>query len=435
MGIKNLMRRMVGGNADPSEDGAWRPVSFWFSGMGEGISMSATGEPITPATGFSLSPYYAAIRAIAEDVGKLPLHVYKRLDRGKQRASDHAMFEMLHDRPNPAMSAMTFFSTMTANALAYPLAAAEIVRQDGRPVELWPIHPANMSMARDATGREVYRVRTVEASRITEVDFAPDDLLLIHGLGPDGRTGYGISTLARDSVGRAMAAQAYGANYFASGGAVSGVLTTTGKLSPEARQNLRQEWTSMHGGAKKSGKVAVLQEGLTFQPLVTDPSKAQMIESQTWSVEDVARWFRIPPHKIGHLARATFSNIEHQSIEYVTDTLQPWLVRWEHELNWKLFDTREYFAEFLLAGLLRGDAASRAAFYTAMFNLGAVSSNEIREAENMNPVEGGDQYFIPANNLVPLTSVGTTPESPDDDPVEPAGEPQTPPVDDTQPPG
>lgn len=148
----------------------------------------------------------------------------------------------------------------------------------------------------------------------------------------------------------------------------------------------------------------LLEEGMSFSKNTIPPNDAQFLETRKFQILEIARIFRVPPHMMADLERATFSNIEHQSTDFIVHSVRPWLIRWEQTINWKLFDGTEQkrlYAEFLIEGYLRGDSAARAAFYKEMFNLGAFSQNDIRERENENPIPGGDRYFVPLN-MVPL---------------------------------
>jgi hypothetical protein len=180
---------------------------------------------------------------------------------------------------------------------------------------------------------------------------------------------------------------------------MSGVLTHPESLSPDAQKRLRDNFAENYGGAYNAAKPAILEEGMKWERLGIPPEEAQFIETRQFQAEEICRWFRVPPHKIQHLLRSTFSNISHQAIEYVVDTLTPWLVRWEQEIQRKLLvGDGDYFAEHLTLGLLRGDEASRVAFYGGMFQMGAMSQNDIREAENMNWIgPDGDTYYVPLN--------------------------------------
>lgn len=368
------------------------------------------GVPINPTSAMTLPTYYACIRAISEDIGKLPLLTYRRRDpRGKERASDHPLYALLHDAPNDDMEAMTFRETLTQYALAWGNGYA-LIDRDSRmqAVALHPVHPSRVLIRRNDEGDLVYDVYGSEflpGSPLTNMyRVRSDDMLHIRGLGAEGVSGYSVAQLAAESLGLSLAAQTFGAAFFGNGAAMSGVLQHPGKLSDQAAKHLRESFESVYSGPQNSGKVGILEEGMQYSRMAIPPNDAQFLETRLFQVREVCRWFRLPPHKCGDLEFATYTNIEQQAIEYVTDTLMPWTVRFEQQFNRKLFGINsEFFCEHALQGLLRGDMAARAEFYTRMFGMGALSPNDIRELENASPIgPEGDEYFIAGNNMIPI---------------------------------
>jgi phage portal protein BeeE len=210
-----------------------------------------------------------------------------------------------------------------------------------------------------------------------------------------------------------LATQQFSAAFFGEGTTAAGVFSMPGTLGDEAFRHLKETWPK---GLPNAHHPLFLEDGMDWKSMTVPPEEAQMLETIQFTVVDLARWFRMPPHKIQHLANATFSNIEMQAIEYVGDTLQPHYVRWEQEIKRKLVSPNEpdVFAEHLIVGLLRGDQAARSTFYRERFNIGTLSQNDIRELENENGIgPEGDKYYVPMN----LTS-GDEEEKPE--PAEPA---------------
>lgn len=370
----------------------------WVSGR-----KTQAGERVSPNGALALSAYYACARVVAEDVAKLPLLTYRRLrPRGKERVDDHPSFELLHERPNEDMTAFVVRASVTFAALSWGNGYAEIQRNGfGRPVALWPLVPWRVrplaDLRRSPRGSVVYEITREDGTRTR---LSPSEVLHVHGLGFDGYLGYSVAQVGAESLGLSIAAQTFGASFFGQGASPSGVLSHPGHLRPEALANLRQSWGEMYVGPYNAGRPAILEEGMKWEKLGIPPEEAQFIETRQFQIEEICRWFRVPPHKIQHLLRATFSNIEQQSIEYVSDALMPWLVRWEQEVRRKLFapDERDLFAEHLVMGLLRGDQAARSAYYRERFFIGTMSQNDIREKENENPIgPEGDVYYVPAN--------------------------------------
>lgn len=371
---------------------------------------TASGEAVGPVSAMGLSAYFGAIRVLSEDVGKLPLIVYKRLDpRGKERDKSSPAYKLLHDAPNDEMSAMTFRELLTQYALGHGNGYAMIEMDGGTPTALIPIHPARVTPRRE-DGRIVYRVRQSGMPEQIEAD----EMLHIRGMGDD-LCGYSICRLAAESIGVGLATQKFGGAYFGNGMTMSGVLTHPGNLGEKALANLKKSMKEMYAGSENAFNVFVAEEGMKWEKMSVPPDEAQFIETRQFQVEEICRWFRMPPHKVQHLLRATFNNIEQQSIEYVTDTLMPWLVRWEQEINRKLMPRDgETFAEHLVNGLLRGDAVTRATYYTQRFRIGTLSQNDIRELENENPIgEEGDKYMVSGDMRTEAERQGTaTPAQP-----------------------
>lgn len=368
----------------------------WLYKAFTGGSPTLSGQTVSPDTALTLSSYYAAIRAISEDVGKLPLILYRRLEpRGKERAAGHPLYRLLHDSPNVEMSTMSFRETLTLHAIGWGNGLAEIVRDGaGNPVALWPLDPSKVRIDRGPDKRLRYRIWVGNA----EVTLQSRDVFHLHGLGFDGVTGYSVAHLARECIGEALAAGKSGAAFFGNNSTPSGVLEAPNPISAEAFKNLAKSWKEKFQGAEKSHQVVVLEQGIKFTPIGIPNKDAQWIEAREFHVSELARWLRIPPHKIGHLRNSTFNNIESQSIEYVVDCLQSWLVRWEQEISRKLLPERsDLFAEHLVDGLLRGDTAGRFNAYRTAILAGWMSRNEARALENLNPVDGLDEFLTPLN--------------------------------------
>ena len=385
------------------------PPDWLYSALA-GAGKTASGQTVGPDTALTLSCYYAAIRSIAEDCAKLPLILYKRLEpRGKERATAHRLYHLLHAAPNPDMTSMTFRETMTLHAIGWGNGYAEIVRaDDGSAQAMWPIDPRRVRIERDDDKQIQYVVSP--AGDGTAVTLAAKDMLHLHGLGFDGLTGYSVARLARESIGAALAAEQHGASLFANSSRPSGVLCHPGEIGEEGVKALRDGWESMYKGSENAHKTAILEDGVEFKPIGLPNKDAQWIESREFMVSELCRWLRIPPHKIGHLIDATYSNIESQSREYVVDCLQPWLVRWEQEIARKLIPARSpLFAEHLVDGLLRGDTETRYNAYASAINAGWMSRNEARVLENLNPADGLDEFLVPLNT----GSVGEANDDPD----------------------
>ncbi len=374
------------------------------------------GVQVNERTALALSAVYACIRVISEDVAKLPLILYKRRkDRGKDRMVGHPLYGLLHDAPNEEMGSFGFRETITGWALGWGNGYAEIERSNaGRPVALHPLETPNVRPDRTADRQLIYDVaRQHEPNK----PFDKHDILHIRGLGGNGIVGWSVIRFARESIGRHLAAQLFSASFYGKGAAVSGVAEHPGTLTDTAEKHLRDSLNEEHVGPMKAGRVMIIEEGMKYTTRGIPQKDAQFIETEQHGVEDVCRWYRVNPHKVQHLLRATFNNVEQLSIDHVTDTLMPWMTRLEQEIKMKLISPSEsdLFAEHLITGLLRGDVKSRGVFYNKMFQVGALSQNDILELENMNGIgPAGDHYWVPLN-MRPLPTSGDIPQPDDSD--------------------
>lgn len=390
--IASLFERRSGGLNDER---------FW-STMGMSLKTDA-GVDVGPVSALGFSAVYACVRNISEDVGKLPLILYRQgADGSRERAVADPLYGLLRDKPNPEMSAMTFRQTLTAHAMLWAGGYAMIQRDGlGRPIALWPLHPGRVKPKRTQSGRMFWEVRT-EAG--VPVSYEDTEIFHVEGLGFDGIVGYSLASRAKESFGIAAAAEKFAARFFGSGSTVNGVLEHPGKIGKsEDRARLREEWEDMHSGVGNSHKVAILQEGMKYAKVGVTPEEGQFLESRQFQIEEVCRWFRMPPHKVQHLARSTFANIEHQGIEYVVDTLTAWFTRWEAEIARKLIVQAGMYAEHLADALLRGDTKSRFEAYNLALAQGWMNRDEVRARENLPPLPNGDgKVTLVPVNMAPL---------------------------------
>ncbi len=376
---------------------------------------STSGAMVNQRSAMQISAVYACVRVLAESVAGLPLHVYEYgPNRSKEKAYDSDLYFLLHDEPNPEMTSFVFRETMMTHLLLWGNAYAQIIRDGrGKVTALYPLMPDRMRVDRDENGQLYYRYQLgTDESHLDKpgtVDLSPKDVLHIPALGFDGLVGYSPIAMARNSIGMAIACEDFGASFFKNGAAPSGVLEHPGVLkNPE---KLRAAWDAQYGGSRNSGRVAVLEEGMKFNPITIPPEQAQFLETRKFQIDEIARIFRIPPHMIGDLERSTFSNIEQQSLEFVQYTLNPWICRWEQSLTKALLSREEqkkYSIDFNVNGLLRGDYQSRMAGYATARQSGWLTANEIRATESMNllPPEIGDKLLC-NGNMIDVSTIGT----------------------------
>lgn len=373
-----------------------------------GANSGAAGVRVTTSTALQSTAVFACVRVLAESVASLPLVVYqRRADGGKERAEGHPLYSLLHDRVNPLMTSFEFREMAMGHLALWGNHYSEIEYNGaGLPVALWPLRPDRMEIIRTKDDRLIYHYQ-LPSGRYT--DLPAETVLHIRGLGSDGVLGHSPIGVAKNAVGLTLATEEFGARFFGNDARPGTVLSHPGVLGDEAAKRLSESWTSAYGSLSKSHRVAILEEGMSIEAIGVPPEHAQFLETRKFQVSEIARLFRVPPHMLADLERATFSNIEQQSIDFVQHTLRPWLVRWEQRLNTQIVTDDGIFAEFVIDGLLRGDAEARSQFYTSMFNIGAMSPNDIRAKENMNPVPGGDDYFVQLN-MVPVDQAADGPE-------------------------
>ncbi len=368
---------------------------------------SSSGKVVNERTAMQMTAVYSCVRILSEAIAGLPLFVYKYGNDGsKDKYLDHPLWRVLHDEPNPEMTSFVFRETMMNHLLLTGNAYAQIIRNArGDVVALYPLMPDRMAVDRDSQGRLYYRYRKssddapeVSRNKPSDVILAPSDVLHILGLGFDGLVGYSPIAMAKNAVGLAIAAEEYGAKFFANGAAPSGVLEHPGTIKDPER--IRQSWQSTFGGSANSNKIAVLEEGLKYTPIAISPEQAQFLETRKFQINEIARIFRVPPHMLADLEKSSFSNIEQQSLEFVKYTLDPWVIRWEQAMNKSLLlesEKRDVFTKFNVDGLLRGDYASRMTGYATARQNGWMSANDIRQLENLDRIPeelGGDLYLI-----------------------------------------
>ncbi len=385
----------------PTNRTAGSAYSFFMGG-------STSGKRVNERTSMQMTAVYSCVRILSEAVAGLPLHFYEYTDKGsKAKATEHPLYFLLHDEPNPEMTSFVFRETLMTHLLLWGNAYAQIIRNGkGEVVALYPLMPDRMDVKRDSsTGLLYYEYRVsnddAKINSGSSVNLPPDEVLHIPGLGFDGLVGYSPIAMAKNAIGLAIAAEEYGSKFFANGAAPSGALEHPGTLKDAAK--LRESWQSLFGGSSNAHKVAVLEEGMKYVPISIAPSDAQFLETRKFQIDEIARIFRVPPHMVGDLEKSSFSNIEQQSLEFVKYTLDPWVSRWEQSMARSLLkpeEKKQYFMKFNVDGLLRGDYQSRMNGYAVGRQNGWMSANDIRELENLDRIpaeQGGDLYLINGN--------------------------------------
>lgn len=373
---------------------------FWFTPLLGGTT--AAGVNVTADNAMAQAAVFACVRVIAESVAQLPLIMYRRrADGGKQRAPEHPLYDVLSRRPNEWQTSFEWREMMQGHAALRGVGYSEIIEgRRGFADQLIPLHPDRVKLEILSDTNYRYVITSLDGS---ERALNRSRMFAIRGISSDGFNPLSPIGLHRETVGMAKAAQDYGARFFANDAKPSGGwIEFSGKFeSNEAKRAFRQSWQESMTGANRH-KSPVLEHGMKYHEVGMSNRDSQFIEVRKHQDVDIARIFRVPPHKIGILDRATFSNIEQQALEFVTDTLMPWLKRWEQAISRDLIIAEDtFFAEFLVDGLLRGDTKSRYEAYNLATTGGGqggwMTRNEVRLRENLNPLPGLDDPISPNN--------------------------------------
>lgn len=411
MRLKNPFRGLLTKGAASPDWGTLERYLAWAFGGGA----SASGVVVNPQTAMQSAAVYSCVKVLAESIAMLPCNVYTRKGADSRSiATKHPLFALLHDAPNDWQTSVEFFEMLVGSLCLRGNAYAYVNRdRAGRVVEILPLHPDMVVCNMGAGFMPAYTVTMPDGSLR---QMAPGELLHVRGMTLNGWQGISPIAYARESIGLALATEKFGSQLFKNGAKMGGVLEHPGKLGQEAYDRLKKTFDEAHSG-ENAHKTAILEEGMKFSKVTMTADDSQFLETRKYQRAEIAAIFRVPPHMIGDLERATFSNIEQQSLDFVNFSLMPWLVRFEKAFKRDLFTPDERRAgsldvKFNVAGLLRGDAAARSAYYHAGINDGWMTRNEARAAEShlgvvLNPLQGLDVPLAPLN----LTD-GTKPPEP-----------------------
>lgn len=386
---------------------------------------TTSGKVINEKNAMQASAVYACIRVLSETVASLPISVFSYgEDGGKVKEHEHPLYRILHSEPNPEMTAYTLKEVMMVHLLLYGNSYTQIIRDGaGRVVALYPLMPNCIEEERDEDGKlqYIYQRSSDENPNMKEdarVVLKYEEVMHITAMSMDGLVGSSIIASSKNSIAIALSAEEFGASFYKNGAYPGGVLEHPGVLkNPE---KVRESWNSIYQGSGNSHKIAVLEEGMHFSPITLNPDVLQLSETRHFQLEEIARIFRVPLHLINSLDHATYSNIEHQSIEFIKYSISPWVIRIEQEMEKSLLlpsEKGKYTIKMNVDGLMRGDYKSRMEGYAIGRNGGWLSTNDIREMENMNPVseeEGGDLYLV-NGAMCKLSDAGIYADKPKED--------------------
>lgn len=414
---------------------AWRQKSNspdWgtlerYLGWAFGGAASAAGIIVNPQTAMQAAAVYSCVQVLAQSIAMLPVNLYQKLgDGSKKTAEDHPLFTLLHDQPNNYQTSIEFWEMMVASLCLRGNAYAYVNRVGtGKIIELLPLHP---DMVRTEMGSDFVLRYQVTLPDGTFRHFVNGEIFHIRGLTLNGWLGISPIAYAREAIGLALATEKFGGQLFKNGAKMGGVLEHPGQLGQEAYDRLKKTFDEAYTG-ENAHKTAILEEGMKFSKVTMTADDSQFLETRKYQRSEIAAIFRVPPHMIGDLERATFSNIEQQSLEFVNFTLMPWLTRIEKAIKRDLLqgkDKQKYTAKFNVASLLRGDASARSQYYHNGILDGWLTRNEARQSESdlgivLNPIEGLDIPLMPLNMTDgtddPDAATDTTDSADDTDPA------------------
>lgn len=367
--------------------------SFWF----EPVPFNGSFGSIGGDAAMQLTAVYASVRVLAESISTLPFILYKtRKDGGKKRITKHWLYKLFARRPNSFQNPMEFREMMQGHLALRGNAFARIYgNAQGEVTDLIPVHPDRVQIEPlSATG---WRYRVTNPDGSTDL-VSRGEMFHIKGLSSDGIIGYNPIQLARKAIATGLAAQDYGNRFFQNDAKPGGWIEYPGQFKDDdTRKKWREQWQQSQSGVNRN-KTAVLEFGMKYHELTLSNDDAQFIETRKFSIVEIARIFRVPPHMIGDLEKATFSNIEQQSLEFVVHTLTPWLVRWEEAIRFNFIDDEDdLHVEFPVLSMLRGDSAARKDYYHSGILDGWMTRNEARISESLDPLPGLDEPLRPLN--------------------------------------
>ncbi|GMA48656.1 portal protein [Alicyclobacillus contaminans] len=368
-----------------------------------GGEQTSSGERVNGDTAILNPNVYACASILGGDIGKLPINVFRRSrGGGLERDTSHPVSQLLGIRPNPYMSAYSFKELMQVHLVTWGNAYAYIEwNWDGRPKALWPLNPALTDVRIDLETGQIWYYTTLMTGEMLVMPW--HDVFHLKMISRNGLKGLTPIEVLREEIGTQQSIKKFVGAFYANGTATRGVLKVPTALNKDAKEKARNEWQKLNSGLTNAHKIAILDAGLDYQNIGMPLADAQFIETTKMGILEIAKVYKIPAHKLNQLDRATFSNIEQQSLDYVKNTLQPIVAQWEQEILYKLFtesEQKRFYARFDLTSELRGDAASRSAYYKAMWEIGAFSINQILALEDQEGIgPDGDKHFVPLNYI------------------------------------
>lgn len=367
------------------------------------------GVGVSADSAMRVSAVYSCVKVLSESISTMPVNLYSIQADGSKEHKPSKLDRIVSIAPNEAQTSAELWSYVVTSLALYGNAYLYMTKTSKGVIELLPV-PAN-TVSVDVDGNRVsYSVTIGEGVNAKTMRLTSRELLHFKGLTLDGYRG--ISPISYNSalIGGEKASIDFSNRIITEGATPRGVLEIDGQLSDDAFDNLRESWNGAHGGTNNGTRVALLESGVTYKPISLSPNDIQLMESRKYSRSEIAGIFRVPPHMIGEMSQATFSNIADQSKSFYRYTLAPWLHAIEQRLNHTLAGPGECF-RFDIDGLVRPDLATESESYSKLISMGVLNPNEVRERMGLGPREGGDDYISQTNNL----SFGETEATPEED--------------------
>jgi HK97 family phage portal protein len=376
----------------------------WFGGFDQ-----TSHARVNEYTALGLAAVWRAMQLTCNVPASLPFHAYKQ--NGDSRVLAGGQSEMLMSDPHPDMTPFEFWQTVYMHRRLWGNAyVRKLTNRLGQYAELWPVHPSRVAVGRESeAGRKVYAI-----DGGAEV-LSDDQILHLPGIGYDGICGVSPIRAARESVGLGLSAQRFGGKFYENGALATGVLQTEQRLTQTQADQLSKRWQEKRSGMTNAYGTIVLDKNAKFTQLSIAPGDAQFLESRRFQITEVCRWFGLPPFLMFETETSTSwgTGLEQQALAWVKFDLQPELTAVEQRVTKHVLRPGSVYARYSIEGLLRGDTAARAAFYKAMWEVGALSTNEIRAFEEQPAVEGGDVRYRPLNmGQLGTTDTASTPATP-----------------------
>lgn len=378
---------------------------------------SVAGVRVSAERAMNFSAFFNGVLQISQTVASLPCLLYQREgETSRRRYTGHPAYRVLKERPNSLMNAFTFGEQAMYHAIVWGNAYARIHRDVGNRVTgLTPLHPGKTFPRLE--GNSLWYLHKPDGGRPEKL-YPQDQILHVPGFGFNGIEGYALIRLARESLGLGLALEHFASNFFGRGTHIGGVLKHPGTLTKEAHENLKADFREKYSGLGNAHKAIVLEEGMEWASTVMPMDDAQFLESRVFSIQEIARWLNMPPHKLKELSKATFDNIASEQISWLQDTIRPWLVRLETAYTMQLLSDEDraagaYF-EFLIDALLRSDIKTRFEAYGIALDKGWMNRDEVRARENLNPMGGGGQIHTVQLAMVDINDLGRQPDSTDE---------------------